>query len=182
MNCKACNKAFSPKHKLAKYCSSHCKVAWNNTNRVIQPNVKYNCVICGEYVETYISPSAVASGKYRLKYCSRKCKGKGQLAEYHWNWQGGKITEADGYVMIHLPDHPLANNKGYVFEHRLVMEKHLCRYLRREEIVHHKNGSRSDNRLENLELYANNAEHKRHEMKHTTRDRKGRILKVNHHA
>lgn len=92
-------------------------------------------------------------------------------------WKGGRIIEADGYVMIHKPDHPFANNKGYVFEHRLVMEAAIGRYLQPTEVVHHENENRSDNRLENLRLFSNNEEHKRYEMARTKRDDLGRIMK-----
>lgn len=60
-----------------------------------------------------------------------------------------------GYVMIYKENHP--RNKGkkgnYVFEHILVLEKHLGRHLTMNENVHHKNGLRDDNRIQNLELW-----------------------------
>lgn len=68
------------------------------------------------------------------------------------NWKGGKIDDGKGYVYIKMPEHICANNHGYVFEHRLVMEKHLGRYLTSEEIPHHINGNKKDNRIENLKL------------------------------
>lgn len=64
----------------------------------------------------------------------------------------GRKLSSDGYVFVHKPEHPSAN-KGYVFEHRLVMEASIGRFLNREEQVHHKNEVKTDNRLENLELH-----------------------------
>ena len=71
----------------------------------------------------------------------------------------GTTVHYHGYIMLHRPDHPAANQRGYVREHRLVMEEHLGRYLTPDEVVHHRNEIVTDNRLENLELFANNAEH-----------------------
>ena len=59
-----------------------------------------------------------------------------------------------GYMQTWMPGHPKAMNRGYVLAHRLVMEEHLGRYLLPGENVHHRNGVRDDNRLENLELWA----------------------------
>lgn len=91
-------------------------------------------------------------------------------------WKGGRIQEADGYVMLFRPEHPHANNKGYVFEHRLVMERHLGRILDPIEVVHHKNNVRNDNRFDNLFLYQSNADHKRGDIVFRQRDEKGRLL------
>src|SRR5262245_26194076 len=66
-------------------------------------------------------------------------------------WKGGRRVRPDGYIDCYAPGHPYAY-RNRVLEHRLVMEKHLGRYLSSEELVHHKNEDPGDNRLENLEL------------------------------
>ena len=67
-------------------------------------------------------------------------------------WNGGKLV-SHGYVFILMPSHPHSTKTGYIREHRIIMEKHLGRYLKQNEVVHHINGVRNDNRIENLEIF-----------------------------
>jgi hypothetical protein len=67
------------------------------------------------------------------------------------NWKGGNIYHKKGYAMRAVKNHP--SGKRYVFEHTLVMEAHLGRSLFAGENVHHINGKKDDNRIENLELW-----------------------------
>lgn len=61
-----------------------------------------------------------------------------------------------GYIMVVAPGHPNAYSSGSILQHRLVMAEHLGRPLTDDETVHHKNGRRDDNRIENLELWSTN--------------------------
>jgi len=82
------------------------------------------------------------------------------------HWDGGKMMDSYGYVLIYSPGHPhprMMNGTKYVLEHRLVMEKHLGRYLTKDEVVHHINEIRDDNRIENLELMSR----KKHQSYHS---------------
>lgn len=74
-------------------------------------------------------------------------------------WRGGRIVDKDGYILVLAHDHPRANRHGYVREHRLVVEKTIGRYLTPDEVVHHRNGVKDDNRPENLELHPHNGTH-----------------------
>lgn len=120
-----------------------------------------NCKFCGKEFKTY--PSKVLLGKG--KYCSKKCclKVTNKILEKNGNKSRfvkgqdahnfiGRVLNWAGYVEIFSPEHPFRNNHNRVKEHRLVMEKHLGRYLEKGEDVHHINENKQDNRIENLEL------------------------------
>ncbi len=94
-------------------------------------------------------------------YCSNSCLGKmgkgrpsSSIGEKNHSWKGGKNKLKNGYIKIYKPNHP-NNVQKYVLEHRLVMEEYIGRYLLPHETVHHRNGIRDDNRIENLELWTN---------------------------
>lgn len=75
-------------------------------------------------------------------------------------WRGGKNHTLQGYILVHNPEHPNATKAGYVPEHRLVVEEVIGRFLRAEEVVHHTNEDKKDNRKGNLVLLAGNREHR----------------------
>jgi hypothetical protein len=77
--------------------------------------------------------------------------------------------DTQGYIWLYVPRNdffrPMAYSCGgtyYAKEHRLVMAKHLGRNLQAFEVVHHKNGIRDDNRLENLELSTSGSHSREH--------------------
>ena len=125
--------------------------------------IKTTCT-CGK--EFSISGKQLARG--RGKYCSRKCKGMGwnSKLEHNTRWNGGKTMVSGGlYKAVKLTGHPRASKAGYVREHHLVMERFLGRYLNPDEEVHHKNGIKTDNRIDNLQLVSNRSDHLRMEHK-----------------
>jgi len=123
------------------------------------------CIICKNEIKTY------QCLKNRKKYCSWKCRNKGLIphmlrhrksppfGEKHPNWNNGIYHNKHGYIMLLSKKHP--SGQKYVMEHRLVMEKHLGRYLKQKEVVHHINNNPSDNRIENLKVFANDNNHKK---------------------
>ena len=89
---------------------------------------------------------------------------KGKRLKSDYDFGGHEKQRKDGYVSVYVPDHPNANKDGYVMKHHLVMEHHIGGYIPEGYVVHHKNGKRNDNRLENLELMNFN-EHAGYRMK-----------------
>lgn len=96
-------------------------------------------------------------GKIKV-FCSKKCRQEGNGRIYHAQptFKGEHHVTGRGYIYIHAPDHPSVQGKPYkrVAEHRLAMEKFLGRYLHPWELVHHKDEDKSNNQIENLELWS----------------------------
>lgn len=68
-------------------------------------------------------------------------------------WKIQRIeSRGKGYVSAYVPDHPSADRRGRVYLHRIVVENRIGRLLRSDEIVHHKDGDPTNNRLSNLEI------------------------------
>ena len=101
--------------------------------------------------------------RYTLVFFGISRQGSKAMGAKHGNWKGGRRKLSGGYIGIWLsedsPFAPMRNHHCQVLEHRLVMAQHLRRCLETHEIVHHINGIRDDNRLENLELFPTSTEH-----------------------
>lgn len=115
---------------------------------------EFVCARCGERFKRWPSQRARPGQK---TYCSGTCRAKGRVyarGHEHPQWKtDGRTVSQEGYVLVQAHGHPAARSNGdYVLEHRIVMEKHLGRYLESHETIHHVNGDRADNRIENLQL------------------------------
>ena len=143
------------------------------SKNVFSTRIKHICKLCGvEFTSAAHRINAkfcchehyarnLVYGKHSKKHknnISNSLKGK-YVAKNSHRWKGGKRKDNRGYIFIYSFEHPFKNTSNYVYEHRLIMEKHLGRYLMKGEIVHHINKIRDDNRIENLMLFPNIGAH-----------------------
>jgi len=105
--------------------------------------ISRQCVVCGK-----------ALTKLQKKCCSHSCSAtygnRKSTGENARNWKGGESTNSEGYERLYKPEHPYACPAGYVYAHRYVIEEHIGRHIHPHEIVHHRNGDKADNCIENL--------------------------------
>ena len=116
------------------------------------------------------------TGKHHSEKTKEKLRKKAKLrvGKLASNWKGGKMM-VGGYIYIYSKHHPQAVKDGYVCEHRLVMEKYLQRFLLPKEVVHHLDGNKQNNKIENLELISSTGKH--YIQHHVKRNKKGRFCK-----
>lgn len=115
------------------------------------------CITCGGVDEVPVWQIRAGIKLDALKGVCKKCWPKrektGRKGAEAANWKGGKYLTPAGYVMLSLPVDGSGKSR-YIQEHRAVMQQHLGRQLSKGETVHHKNGLKEDNRIENLELFS----------------------------
>ncbi len=136
--CLVCGKDFSTRRGNKKYCSRecYCKVpSWNKGKKLHYPTWnKGTKGIC-------------KPNKTSFKKGDERISGSNSN-----NWAGGKRRTIQGYILIRTGFDKRGNILYGKMEHRVIMEKHLGRKLFSNEVVHHKNGIKDDNRIENLEI------------------------------
>lgn len=131
-------------HEVAMADGSWCRADQLSAGATILTNGTPACSDCG-------STDRVVTYRYaRFRGLCRDCVYRKHRAKP--TWKGGRSLDKDGYVLISGQYHHPRAIRGQMREHHLVMEAHLGRMLMSDEIVHHKNGIKDDNRLENLEL------------------------------
>jgi len=120
---------------------------------------KKECLYCGK--EYLVEKARIE----KAKCCSKECFNKFRKdnpdysGDNNYNWKG-KIKRS-GYWYIKDLKHPNGGKQNYIAEHRIVMEKKLGRYLDKKEIVHHKDGDKENNNVDNLELCESRGKHSR---------------------
>ena len=147
-NCEVCSKIFIKLYKLQKYCGVQCyKLAKSRRQYLRRKPYDLICVVCN---------NKFTATKKNSKYCSHACVGiinrKYLDIPSCLENPSRKIDKNIGYVRIYCPMHPESNSWGYVYEHRVLAEQKLGRRLEANEVVHHLNGKRWDNRMENLKV------------------------------
>lgn len=137
--CEICKIKPALIHKLSgkprKYCSEQCALKRCHLNRLHDPmrNKKHR----EQEKERYWKKHGIRSVE------DFKCAPKGS----------GTVTKY-GYKRIIMRGHANASKCGAIFEHVFVMSNYLKRPLEKHERIHHKNGNKLDNRIENLELWS----------------------------
>lgn len=135
--CEYCKKPFlgrsdTPRRFCSRDCTRHGKFS----------RVTLICAICEKPFLVTFARKTVA------KFCSRKCQGKhlsSKTGELNATWKGGTIIRKNGYRCVRV-------DGEYIYEHRHVVESLLGRKLSKSEVVHHLDGDRLNNAIDNLEV------------------------------
>jgi hypothetical protein len=144
-HCQRCRATFHA-YRLRRYCSPTC---YHLAQKESIPEVP--CRHCGRSFR----PKVRRAGALQT-LCSAACQAGFQVGENHPRWTGGRGIDAAGYVRVRVAPNT------YQREHRTVMEAQTGRRLGSDEVVHHKNRVKTDNREENLETLSRQEHAQRH--------------------
>lgn len=158
MKCLVCDAFFFPSkgHKTTqKYCCRKC--GCNARHRLSRglpiKNSLLHCAVCEkDFYQKRANNNQYCCHDCKRLAASRRLQGVSVKGPKKHIKGSGYIT-SQGYKILSRR-HPNSSKRGQILEHVLVMATHLGRALRKDESVHHKNGVRHDNRLENLELWS----------------------------
>lgn len=162
MICKICEKDFVPSKRGNK--SGTCSRACNARLRAKQQSESFvpkKCKQCGKDITIRQS---------KRVFCSETCQYAWWRGKNHYRWKGGISIHSEGYILVKRPEHPNADKRGWILQHRLIMEDHIRvadpqspflenGYLKTSLVVHHRNGIKSDNVVSNLQVLSGQSEH-----------------------
>lgn len=143
---KGCRSQFEAKN-LTKYCECGC----GQKIPALRSDKRLGRFVLGHFVRT---------GQF--------------IGDKNYRWNGGRRKSMNGYSQIRNPHHPFCTHDGYVFEHRIIWEQHHNAILLKWADVHHINGIKTDNRIENLEAMM----HYQHTILEATKDMSNRICLI----
>lgn len=146
--CLECGKNFRvPNNQITRgggrYCSRACQ---GRAKSASGGKVEYICETCQTPFRRTPRPDKTP------RFCSLQCRTT--------HFKGNSFINKKGYVLVRMPEHPMANSTGYVLEHRLVMSRVLGRTLRADEHIHHIDENPVNNAPENL-MIVTPEEHRR---------------------
>lgn len=155
--CHECSWKARRKHTDTEFLETGSVIYWNERQGPGRNEpIPVQCGICGEI-------RTIAASKIPKANFTGYCVDCARTGERSVLWKGGRFKHPNGYIQVRLtPDHKffeMADSHNLVREHRLIMAEHIGRCLRNDEIVHHKNGVKDDNRIENLELLDRHLHH-----------------------
>lgn len=160
--CFNCTRLQMHAHSKDETLSNSSIIFWTQRNN--QREVRVKCSMCGQ--TRMMRTARVAGSSDFSGYCAN-CARAGKNSVH---WKGGRSKHPTGYIKIRLtPDHPLfsmADKHRLVSEHRLLLAEKIGRPLLDHEVVHHKNGIKDDNRIENLELLERRLHHNAFSQEH----------------
>lgn len=188
--CEYCGKEKEYKYpsQAKRFCSHRCSnnYKWENIRKRAE-YIKLNCPICNKEIVIYQNDNRIKNGNkiYCSKECSHKAMQKGQIInclncnkqfystrnkccckqcayEYKKKHYNHKTYKEGGYLCRYIGGY---NKKGNVKEHRYIMEQYLGRKLNVDEIVHHIDGNKLNNKISNLEIMTRSEHSRLHRLK-----------------